>query len=93
MQLFLTFVILQALDAASTLVFLRHGVSEANPLIRMVLAAIPAPAAALALAKLGAGVLALAAWRSGRLRLLRRINLLFVACVAWNLLALTNRGV
>jgi hypothetical protein len=93
MQLFFSFLILQALDAASTLFFLRHGVAEANPLMRMALAAIPAPAAALALPKLAAGVLALAAWRSGRLRLLRRINLIFLACVAWNLLTITTRSV
>jgi len=91
MPLFLSFVLLQALDTVSTLVFLRHGMAEANPLMRMALAAIPIPAAALALPKLAAGTLALAAWRSGRLRLLRRVNLVFLGCVAWNLLAITTR--
>jgi hypothetical protein len=30
------------------------------------------------------------AWKSRRLRLLRRANLFFAACVAWNLLALVK---
>jgi len=87
-----TFLVLQALDAASTLFFLRHGITEANPLMRAALNAIPSPAAALALPKLGAVLLAMAAWRSQRLRLLRRINLLLLACIAWNLLAVATNS-
>lgn len=81
------------MDALTTLLFLRHGVTEANPLIRAVLGASAQPALALAWSKVFAIGLALYAWRSGRRGLLRRMNLLFAACVAWNLVAIAvSRG-
>jgi hypothetical protein len=83
----LVFITLQALDLLSTLLFLRHGVAEANPLMRAALAAVAVPALALALPKLGGMVLALAAWRSGRVRMLRTVNIFFTLCVVWNLAA------
>jgi hypothetical protein len=83
----LQFAILQLLDAVTTLVFLRHGIEEANPLIRQLLAG-GGPALALAGPKILALAGAFYAWRSGRERLLRRINVLFAACVAWNIVAL-----
>ena len=87
-MLLIQFVVLQIADAVTTLVFLQHGVNEANPLIHMALALFGQPVLGLALAKaLGIGV-ALLAWRTGRCGILRKINLLFAACVAWNLLAI-----
>ena len=82
-----TFVCLQAMDALTTLLFLRHGVGEANPLIRAALAGAADPKIALVLAKVLAVVLGTVAWRSGRKRLLWKMNLLFALCVAWNLVA------
>ena len=80
-----TFVCLQAMDALTTLLFLRHGVGEANPLIRAALAG--DPKLVLALAKILAVALGTVAWRSGRRRLLWKMNVLFALCVAWNLVA------
>ena len=85
-RVFLLFVALQVCDLLTTLLFLRHGVREANPLMRAAIAVASHPLIALALPKLAA--LALYAARSGRTRLLSRINMLFTCCVAWNLVAL-----
>jgi len=82
-----TFICLQAMDAASTLFFLHHGVGEANPLIRAALAGPADPGMALAAAKILAVALGLVAWRSGRKGLLRKMNVMFALCVAWNLVA------
>jgi Domain of unknown function (DUF5658) len=79
---------LQLCDVATTLAFLRHGVAEGNPLIGALMMVVVSPAAALALVKLGGCALGVYAWKSQRMRLLRRANLFFAACVAWNLVAL-----
>jgi hypothetical protein len=89
-RLFLLFAALQVCDLLTTLLFLRHGVAEANPLMRAAIAIAHRPLIALALPKLAALSLALYAVRSGRTRLLSRINLLFTCCVAWNLVALAG---
>jgi hypothetical protein len=78
---------LQALDALTTLGFLKAGVAEANPLMRWAMAGTGQPGLGLAAAKALGLAAAVWAWRSGRHRLLRKINLLFAACVAWNLVA------
>jgi hypothetical protein len=44
--------------------------------------------AGLATAKLFAVTLGVAAWRSGRRRLLRKMDFVFSACVVWNVVAL-----
>jgi hypothetical protein len=88
--LLIAFICLQMLDALTTMVFLRFGVSEGNPLIRMALGASAQPAFALAAAKLLAVMLGLFAWRSGRAGLLRRMNLLFAVCVGWNIAAIAS---
>ena len=90
MALFCWFLALQALDAFTTVLFLRGGIAEANPLIRFFLQAFSSPALALAIPKLAAVALAAGAWRGGRLRLLRRVNVFFLLCVAWNLAALAT---
>jgi Domain of unknown function (DUF5658) len=83
----ISFICLQALDGLTTLLFLRHGVGEANPLIRAALVGAADPRMALALAKILAVLLGTVAWRSGRKRFLWKMNLLFALCVAWNLVA------
>jgi hypothetical protein len=88
MATLLLFVALQFCDALTTLVFLRHGVSEANPIVRFALTFSADPALPLIALKLAACGLAWLGWRSGRRRLLRRLNVLFALCVAWNLIAL-----
>jgi hypothetical protein len=85
---FVQFVGLQIADAVTTWLFLQHGLTEANPLMRWALALSAHPALVLAITKaLGIGV-ALVAWRRGRRGLFRKVNFLFAACVAWNLLAI-----
>jgi hypothetical protein len=86
-MILLAFICLQAMDILTTLLFLHHGVAEANPLIRAALTGSIQPAMALVLAKVLAIALATFAWRSGRTRLLWKVNLLFALCVAWNLAA------
>ncbi len=81
------FICLQAMDTLTTLLFLHHGVAEGNPLIKAVLAGSAHPGMDLALAKGLAIALGTLAWRSGRTVLLRKVNLVFAACVAWNLIA------
>ena len=82
------FIVLQVLDGATTWFFLRHGVHEANPLIRGLIAAARQPETALVVAKAVAVGLAVFAWRSRRISLLWRMNAVFAACVVWNTVAL-----
>jgi hypothetical protein len=84
----LFFFVLQLCDAATTLVFLRHGIHEANPLIAGLLRVFSEPALAVFLIKLGGCGLAAYAWKTHRIRLLRRANIFFALCVGWNLLAI-----
>ena len=88
---FLFFLTLQFFDAATTLVFLRLGIAEANPVMRMALAAGSNQAVALALPKAAAAGLAFVAFRTGRVRMLGRVNVFFLLCVAWNLAAIAAR--
>jgi hypothetical protein len=86
MLLFL-FIGLQLLDGLTTMLFLGHGVAEANPLIRAALGHSATPAVGLAMAKLAGVALAALAWRTGRQRLLWVVNVVFAGCVFWNLAA------
>jgi hypothetical protein len=54
------------------------------------MALVVSPSLALALIKLGGCALGVYAWKSRRTRLLRRANLFFAMCVAWNLLVLAR---
>ena len=87
-QAFACFTVLQLLDILTTICFLRHGVAEGNPLMRLVLGAAQYPVFALALPKIAAIGLALYAVRTGRTRMLARINVLFTCCIVWNLAAI-----
>lgn len=85
----LVFIALQICDGLTTLVFLRHGVAEANPLIRFALGLSASPVLPLLAVKTAGCALAYLAWRLNRRRLLRRVNFFFAACVAWNLVAIS----
>jgi len=88
-MLLIQFICLQLLDTLTTLLFLNRGVSEANPLVGAVLRAFAAhPELALVVVKLAGIAVALYAYRTGRSTMLRRINVLFALCVAWNLAAI-----
>jgi hypothetical protein len=81
---------LQLCDLATTLLFMRHGVGEANPLVAALILVSARPAMVLVLVKAVGCGLAVYAWRSRRMRFLRRANLFFALCVGWNLLAIAG---
>ena len=87
----LAFIALQLGDLATTLLFLRHGVAEGNPLVSAALRLSTHPALPLVAVKRAGCALALYCWNTERRPLLRRINLFFAACVVWNLAAPTVR--
>jgi Domain of unknown function (DUF5658) len=86
-MLLILFIGLQLMDVATTILFLRCGVAEGNPLIRAALGFSANPAAGLAVTKIVAVTLATLAWRSGRQRLLWAVNVVFAGCVLWNVAA------
>jgi hypothetical protein len=88
MNAFQIFLVLQCCDLATTLVFLRLGGTEANPLLRATMRAAASPALGLLLAKTVGCGLALYAWKRRRTRLLDRANLFFALCVGWNAVAI-----
>lgn len=81
---------LQVLDLLTTLVFLAHGVEEANPLVRLAVARNPLQA--LLAIKAAAVAMAVYCRWSGRSRLLTGANAFFAALVVWNLLALIAKS-
>ena len=86
-MILVSFVLLQMVDLLTTLLFLHNGVREGNPLIRAALTASADPVIALLLAKLVGVTLGIVAWRMGRRGLLGKLNVVFAACVVWNLVA------
>jgi hypothetical protein len=76
------------LDFLTTIAFLLHGIQEANPVVRMALTYAPNPLGGLLAVKLIGIGLGLYCWKSGKMRLLGRMNVLFALVVAWNLSAL-----
>lgn len=82
------FVVLQFCDALTTLVFLRQGIAEANPLIRFAFGLSASPVLPLLAVKAAGCGLGYVVWRARRRRLLRLANCFFAVCVGWNLLAL-----
>jgi len=83
----------QFLDLLTTVIFILHGVQEANPVVRFALRAAPSPILGLVLVKLAALGLGVYCWQMGRRSLLFRINVLFAILVSWNLVALMARSV
>jgi len=90
MAILLVFLALQFCDLATTVLFLHHGVSEANPLVAALMHVTAQPAVAVLLVKAAACGLAGYAWKTRRTRLLWRANLFFAVCVGWNLLAIAR---
>src|SRR5207302_9777977 len=76
-MLLLVFILLQALDALTTVAFLRLGVAEGNPLIRRMLAVATGHTTVLIAPKLFAAPRGIFAWRTGRKRLLLKMDVLF----------------
>jgi len=87
-QMLLHYSYLQILDFLTTVAFLVNGVREANPVVRLALSVVPNPLEGLIVVKVLALMLGIYCWRMGRQRLLSRINMMFAALVAWNLVAL-----
>lgn len=87
-QLILQYSYLQVLDFLTTVAFLMTGVKEGNPVVRAVLAYSPSAVMGLMVIKVAAVMLGVYCWRMGRQRTLQRINILFAAVIAWNLVAL-----
>jgi Domain of unknown function (DUF5658) len=87
-QLFVQYSYLQVLDFLTTIAFLLHGVREGNPLVRFFVSATANPINGLLVVKLLAVLIGIYCWRMGRGKVLARINIMFAALVAWNLVAL-----
>ncbi len=86
--LLLQYSYLQFLDLLTTVAFLLQGVREGNPLVRLAIEYAPHPLGGLLAIKILAIGLGVYCWKTGKLRLLSRINVLFALVVAWNLTAL-----
>jgi hypothetical protein len=89
-MILLVSLVLQFCDLATTIVFLRHGVGEANPLVGALIRLSGQPAIAVLLVKAAGCGLVAYAWKSRRVRLLKRANVFFALCVMWNLLAIAG---
>ena len=79
-----TFYFLQIADGLTTLIFLMLGISEGNPLVRLVMTQTN-PITGLLVAKaicIGAGIMCS---MSGRMWVVKKLNIIFVLVVAWNL--------
>ncbi|MBS1827308.1 MAG: hypothetical protein JST93_18470 [Acidobacteria bacterium] len=79
---------LQLLDLLTTIAFLVQGVQEGNPLVRFAIHLTPSPIAGLMMVKIAAVMLGVYCWRAEKTRLLGRVNIMFAALIAWNLVAL-----
>jgi hypothetical protein len=82
------FTYFQVLDVLTTLIFLLHGVKEANPVVKFALVAAPSPIVGLLLVKGAALALGIFCCWGGRAKLLTRMNIFFAFLVSWNLIAL-----
>ena len=82
------FTYLQFLDVLTTVIFILHGVKEANPLVKFALIAAPSPLLGLLVIKAAALALGIYCCLDGREKLLARMNVFFAALVSWNLVAL-----
>ncbi len=82
------FTYFQLLDLLTTVVFLLHGVREANPLVKYAITVAPTPLIGLLLIKAVALGLGVYCCLQGRHKLLLRMNIFFAALVSWNLVAL-----
>jgi hypothetical protein len=79
---------LQMLDLMTTLLFLAHGVAEANPLVKWSMSMTNSSLKGLIAVKCAACILALVAVESGRPWVVVKMNRFFVFLAVWNLFAL-----
>jgi hypothetical protein len=79
---------LQVLDLLATLVFLAHGVEEANPMIRLIGNWSGSYLLAVTMAKSVGVLLGVICWRMGKLRIITLANAGYAALIVWNLTAL-----
>lgn len=91
MHIPLLFCVLQALDAGTTLYFLRLGIEEANPLVEFFMQALGSPLLGLLYAKGLAFLLLVHCVRHGRKRVLRWAMCLYTLLFAWNIFAIFGR--
>jgi hypothetical protein len=82
------FTYLQLLDLLTTVVFILHGLKEANPVVNFALTAAPTPLLGLLLIKAAALALGVYCCLRGRKQLLVRMNVFFAVLVSWNLFAM-----
>ena len=87
-NILIVFFALQVADAATTLVALRLGGAEDNPLIHMFMSI--GPLAGLILAKAIVLLIAFGCALSSRTRALRHANFAFTGIVAWNLIVIAR---
>ena len=87
------FAYLQLLDLLTTVVFILHGVKEANPLVNFALTTAPTPIVGLLLVKVAALALGGVCCLRGRQKLLVRMNVFFAVLISWNLVAMIFRAV
>jgi hypothetical protein len=87
------FAYLQLLDLLTTVVFILHGVKEANPLVNFALTTAPTPIVGLLLVKAAALALGGICCLRGRQRLLVRMNVFFAVLISWNLVAMIARAI
>jgi hypothetical protein len=79
----LIFFLLQLADLATTLVTMRLGGVELNPMVRMFMSV--GPVAGLFLAKLVVLAIAVGCALASKYRTLRRANIVFTGIVIWNI--------
>jgi hypothetical protein len=91
LNLLAQFLYLQVLDLLTTLVFLAVGISEANPVIRLLAGSAGSPLGGLLVGKAIALGLACCCWRQRRRALLGRVNFFYAGLVLWNLAAILSR--
>jgi hypothetical protein len=87
-NILIIFFVLQVADAATTVVALRLGGAEDNPLIQMFMSI--GPVAGLILAKTLVLLIAFGCALSSRARVLRGANVVFTGIVAWNLIVIAR---
>jgi len=87
------FAYLQLLDLLTTVVFILHGVKEANPLVNFALTTAPTPIVGLLLVKGAALALGGICCLRGRQKLLVRMNVFFAVLISWNLVAMIARAI
>jgi hypothetical protein len=82
--------VLQLLDALTTLVFMSKGVPEGNPLMSWAMSSVHAPWIGLVVTKLTATLIGLYCYRSGRITLLWRAAAGYSLVIGWNLVAIAS---